>query len=178
MHYEFTQIGGAADYRAEMTALLASINLAGQINARMIAAASSGWTLTRVSAQPIYPTRLKAVFLDIGTVGAKSGTQAPSNVAATVTKTTDLATRYGVGSWHQGGLIASDVQGGSIAAGLRVELAALGSELSDVVDGTNPGTFVPVIWNLITPVRRTDIQGYIVQDTSRVMRRRTLRLGV
>lgn len=177
-HYQFQDLAQAPDYRVEMNALLADLNAVGSLAERMADACHEDWELTRLTAQPVFPVRLASQELAVNRAGAKPGTAAPSNVAGVITKHTDLATRYGIGSWHQGGLRAVDVENGVIANDLDTDLTNIGIQVNAARDGTNPNVFVAVLWNINTPNRVTEITGTSVRDTSRVMRRRTLRVGV
>jgi hypothetical protein len=177
-HYQYRLVGGNPDYRAEMTDLLNQFGAGTPINAMMAACCSTGWTLDYVTAQPVYSTRLKAVTSYPNLAGLKAGGQAPSNVAADIIKETDFATRWGLGMWHQGGLISTDVAGGVLSGAINTALQTLAPLLVQQITLASGAICQPVIWNIRVPTRVSDLGNWTVLGTSRVMRRRTHFLGV
>jgi len=130
--------------------------------------------------QLVYP--LRRPVLSGGTTGP--GNQAnpgmPSNVAGVVIKQSSVAGRGRAGSLHVGGIARADISGGMVSAGLGTRLETLAGRLTLDVPTTGGVAEVwePVIWNARTPSSTASIAGAYAQDTARVMRRRTLRVGI
>lgn len=177
-NYRFAQGTPITDYRSELADLLNLINAAGDISALQVLCCSTGWNQDFVTAQPIYPFRLALVNSNVNAPGVKAGTQAPANVAADITKQSDVAARYGIGTWHQGGLVASDVAGGMVSGGLETLLGNLADKIIEVKTTASGGVYTPVLWGAANPLRVTEITDYELQTQSRVMRRRTVGVGV
>lgn len=178
LHYWFQLPGNAPAFRPELADFLSQIQAAGGIKDKVIAMMHTSAKLQYIGAQVLFPTRLKTVYAEPGAAGLKTGTEAPSNVAAVLTKESDFATRWGVGSWHQGGLTQADVVGGSISTALQVQMSALGAQILLAQTTPSGATYTPIIWSPQFPSRITPILDTYSQDTSRVMRRRTHRLGI
>lgn len=170
------------DYNATANAFLAwQTGLTGFIP-KLQACLSNQVTFVTHELQPIYPTRLRSQLNILpGTAGTQAGLALPTNTAQTITKTTDLATRYGIGSMH---LPPGDINSVSVGTGQwtivqfgllnTVALHIVGPWLSVVL----ADVWEPVLWNQATPARVTPITSAKVQETIRVERRRTVGLGI
>jgi len=139
------------------------------------------YTVQEVRVQKVYPTRERAVIRTVTALGAISGTGAPANVAAVVTKQGDAAGRFAQGSWHHCGVpSASLTTTGGVAAGYADDIK---NALQAIVDigsptGFDGSTAQSVLWSPKVPARKTPITNLVAQSTSRVMRRRTVGVGI
>ena len=143
----------------------------------------------RVSAQMIFPVRWAVQATDVNFQGTIDQVVPAQNLAITLTKRGDLGDRHNLGSLHVGGIPINRFQEGKVIAAALTDAAGLVTWLTtDRGDGVSPVDYVPVILNK-TPIPNTDpvryqisgsspITSVSVQDTARVMRRRTLRVGI
>lgn len=134
-----------------------------------------------MEAQFVAATRFVNVTKVIAEPGLRVGAVTAQNVSAVITKRTDLAGRSQVGSIHMPGIRATDYASGKIAAGLLADLQTLTTPLSEIVISTvGGGSYQPVIYHRdkLPPVNMDPIRSWVVQDTLRVMRRRTIRIGI
>lgn len=131
--------------------------------------------------QKIDPTRLRAVRQDINAPGTLANPGATVNQAAVVTKHGEEAARWSIGSWHQAGLPAS-----AYGPTGTIDPAILGAleDALEILDTAGAAAEVPgtnlqsVLFNPANPTRVTAVVGMFPQSTARVMRRRTVGLGI
>lgn len=132
--------------------------------------------------QRIHPSRNRAYVRTLGINGTNGATVgATVNQAAVVTKYGNVAGRFAVGSWHQGGLpqnVLDDT--GKVTTAYQTDIGTAVGKL--LVLGGNtafPATSAtPILWNKAVPTRVTPITQVVPQATARVMRRRTVGLGI
>jgi hypothetical protein len=101
-------------------------------------------------------------------------------VAAVITKRTAFAGRWAVGSFHLGGLPQNAYVNGTLEPTFKTSVGLVAAQLlEDITIAIVGGVYEPVIVHPVaahdgsTVLRETD-----VQDTLRVMRRRTVGLGI
>jgi len=166
------------DYCAEIFADLIG---AGEFVERLVAELADSCTLVKMTLQKVYPTRLRAIVSTIDEPGTAAGTGSTVNQAAVITKYAEISARYAVGSWHQGGLPASAYTSSGLVSGEVLDdlVEALDMLLNIDPPAGYPGTdLVSILWNSLLPGRITPISGITPQTTARVMRRRTVGLGI
>jgi hypothetical protein len=131
--------------------------------------------------QLIYPSRLTAVVRSYDLPGTVTGAALPTNTAAVLTKRSINATRWGIGSWHQPGLPASALTSAGVMN--AAYMTALDGNVSTSLFGNiTPtganGSLEAVIWGKAVPLRFSVITSVEPQPTPRVMRRRTVGVGI
>jgi len=135
-----------------------------------------------VKYQWISPIRYSPVNLELGMgVGQVVTEPLPQNVAGVVTLQSIFGGAGSTGRKHFGGLSAEDEAAGLMTDTFKnhaVELMNLmGAEVNTF--GVQPTSkLVPVIYDKATPANSIPWISYTVQETSRVMRRRTVRVGI
>lgn len=105
----------------------------------------------------------------------------PQNVSGVATLHSMFAGPGGSGRKHFGGLSTTDEGGGEMMNQFLVNTSPILELMMEVVDtgAVQVGSsLVPVIFNRVTPANSIQWTGYTIQDTSRVMRRRTVRVGI
>jgi len=142
-----------------------------------------------VHVQLIYPIRYVKRTGDMATNGDAAGLCNAQNVAFTITKKATFANRSGIGSFHLGGIGDGKYAEGLISPGAFIELDGVAEQMliniAEPVEGT---TWFPCLANR-TPIVGTDPVKYqisgsvpisytVAQTTLRVMRRRTVGLGI
>jgi len=137
-------------------------------------------TLKEVSAQPVYPVRLAPFRKQYELSGTVATPSVPVNCAMVAQKTSFAAARYGVGSTHIAGLPSSALlTAGSWSVAQSGAMENVIS-LFNVVKNILPDGYIfrPVLWSPLEPTRITEVTGTVVKDQARVMRRRTVGLGI
>lgn len=130
--------------------------------------------------QTIRPNRYVKSIFSIGSNGTNAADTTVTNVALTITKRSDIANRRGTGSVHipvspdSAGLDAGRI-GGAIKAAATAFGTLMSSDQSILTASTN---LSPCISNAAGTFPSVPYTNFIVQLTSRVVRRRTVGLGI
>lgn len=180
LHYRVETESGEADVQAEQENFLAQVNSVNGIIDDMKACLSNDVTVVQAVAQFIRAERWARSVLDIGEQGDSLLPCEAQNVAAVITKRTAFAGRWAIGSFHLGGLPSSAYVAGNLDPTFKLDMEVLALQLLEpIVVPIVGGTYVPV---LVHPLGEhggsTELASTEVQDTLRVMRRRTVGLGI
>jgi hypothetical protein len=134
----------------------------------------------KMRAQIVTPSRKPYVDRFTGTNGAEAGAGCPSNVAGVVTKRGSVASRGRMGSIHVTGFPLSRLIDASWDNDAIAEMEDLGDFLNTAQSGDDPSlSWVPVVGkNQLTGGEWNDLIACTAQRTVRVMRRRTLHVGI
>lgn len=154
----------------------------------MKACTSQNTTFFRRDTQLIWPTRYRTRTQELNEQGAVGSPAEAQNVAATLTKRGALGKRSNIGSYHVGGVPSTEYQGGILKPAQVDRYESLITNFLDDFRSDNLTTveYDPAILNKIkNPITEkyeiigaTQVQQWLVQDTLRTMRRRTLRVGI
>lgn len=149
---------------------------------------SQNTTFFRRDTQLIWPTRYRTRTQELNEQGAVGSPAEAQNVAATLTKRGALGKRSNIGSYHVGGVPSTEYQGGILKPAQIDRYESLITNYLDEFQTDNLTTveYDPVILNKVkNPITEkyeiigaTQVQQWLVQDTLRTMRRRTLRVGI
>jgi len=172
--------GATDDYSTFANQVITRITDSGHIVDYIQNITSSTFSVDSVTVQKIYPTRLAAVVSTVNLIGGVSGTPTPVNSAITITKRSINATRWGVGSWHQPGLLVTDMaNSGSWSTTKPQDLAVkLNAEFVGPKTPTGAvGSYTGILWSRTSPTRKTPVTSFTEQLTIRTMHRRTVRVG-
>lgn len=175
-------LAGPEDYQGYANAYLTDLTALGGFIDQIVPLMSNKWEVTKVALQKVYPTRLAAVQMGSGQIGDITANPLPSNTALVVTKKSMSATRWGIGSWHQGGLPISAMLDDAVTfnntwtVGIRAALTTW--FLPNRVPTGKSGRVEPILWDSNTPLRITPITSYVEQIEPRTMHRRTKGLGI
>lgn len=182
-HYRVSTPSTIADPVAEVADFLASFAnpAAGQQLTKFLDCVPDTYFYVEGRAQAIAPIRYRVVIQSATTADQGRRPPAPSaNLASVLTAQSVKAGRREVGSKHLPTGSDMDVNGGLITAPLKTALIAFRSEwLIERIGPAGAGVYVPVIYHKggVAP-NYSDISSVVVQDTVRVMRRRTVGLGI
>jgi len=182
LHYKVTTAGSSTTPELDLQAF--ADNMAGGANALLVALrdvhADTQFNFDFCSAQRVWPTRtirLVKLFSQSGTVPVPPF---PPNLSVVISKRTLTPGRMGLGSLHLSGVPQSFITAGEVDAGHVPDYNPLISELSAartisaVTMSVEPGLFNPSF----PPTFFSRLFDCQLQITSRVMRRRTLRVGI
>ena len=176
LHYQYTGTS-VADYVDGVNELLDGLQVNLGLVAKMRVILSTQHTQDSIDGQPVFPLRLASVTQLIDAAGLNGGTPLPQNIAAVVEKRTPVARRFGIGSMHLAGLTVDLTSKGQFTAGALTQLGDIGTKMVAPVT-VSTGSFKPVLWNVKVFARATAITGFKAQRTVRVMRRRTVGVGI
>lgn len=189
LHYQMQSDSTPTDYQTLVGAMMTNIEANNGQRAKYLACVSSDYTLSGIDVQAVYPTRLVAIphnYTD--QEGLYDAGAFPPNVSAVLEKTTQYASRWGRGSVHLPAIPLEAVTGGTLNVEYIQILAELcgNLELGLSLGGVN-GTVKPVLYHAATKAkgdkpatdtRITQVLSVDPRTTSRVMRRRTVGVGI
>lgn len=181
LHYVVTNESTTVSPVQEMEDLAGTFaaNGVGDILPAYLACLPENLVVDLVRCQAILPTRYRAINQVINEQGLL-GTASTANVQGSITKTTTFSGRDQIGSIHLP-LASESISGGLVTGGTRTLMDALADELKvTVTEDVGGGAYAPVLFhrNPLTVPRYSLITEMVPQTTSRVMRRRTVGLGV
>lgn len=183
-HFENTvEIPGPATAVTMIADLLATMG-PGEANDRVtdyLQACATDYTLTGIRLQGVFPTRLRAQDRIINSPGTCPGNTQATNINGTVTLRTFKAGRNQQATYKIPALAEGQYANGRLDAAMRTRLTTLGEMFIDPM--VFPGTAIvlrPVIYHRKKPfpMESDEVQTFIVGDTVRVLRRRTVGLGI
>ena len=181
-YYKYTDsFGGNDDYAVLCNAFLTGKELPGNFIADLKELLSSSVTIIDHRMQRVAGSRLAPVIHPINEPGEVVEQALPGNTAACVTRRTILGTRWAIGSWHQPGLSVNSLfdnasLNGTYMTNLEVMLNT--RIKGSAQPGGSFGTIENVLWSPSVPLRFTPITAYVCQASPRVMRRRTVGVGI
>lgn len=173
-------LGGPDDYGAFANAMVADWGAPGKYIGEFPGLSSTTISLDEVWIQKVASTRLAPIKTTYNLLGLVATSPAPLNSAATLTKTSIFATRWGIGSWHQPGSVVANMANSGNWDTTHVDNIASALNTSFVGAQTPTGmsgTFQGILYNPKVPTRKTDILSFNPQYTIRTMHRRTVRVG-
>lgn len=148
-------------------------------------------TINELTAQGIWPTRYRMFKGSYAFAGLLAADPCPvQNIAAVVQKFGAGGNRKDVGSMHLGGLALSLYENGELTVGGQAALLNVANDMMDDIVTTTFGnvTYSPVILNKVPVIIDgktkyqisgfTEMVGTIPKTEVRVMRRRTVRVGI
>lgn len=145
---------------------------------------TTGFTFVDHRFQIIWATRYTPAVQTLGFTGDLAVETSAPNTAFVATKRSDFATRWGIGSWHQAGL--SRPQQEASGRWNQDYVNVLGGLFDDwftqavaIDPGAGAvGSMTPILWGKAVPSRISVIRSASGESTIRVMRRRTVGLGI
>lgn len=151
----------------------------GTISDSFVACLPDNYLLNSTSAQAIFPVRARRVPVDMNHAGLRATAQ-QANVQGSVTTVTDLAGRQHIGGKRLP-ITPNDSINGSISPALLVNMNVYANNCTQpLVVAIGGAEYVPVIFHrspAIVP-RFTLISDAFAQTSTRVLRRRTVGLGI
>lgn len=145
----------------------------------MLAAMGSEYTMNEVRVQRVHPTRGRYVSSNVDLPGTHAGDCTSPNVSAVIIKKSASVSRHGLGTFHLPGIPETGYSAGFLTPAYQLLIDAISATL------VNPTTVVgdalvvaPVIWTPADGEVYYPIIGTTVVSTLRIMRRRTVGLGI
>lgn len=183
LHYRAEGVTGSPDFTSQAQEFFDSLNALGGLLERYKDCISDDWFSREVRLQLISPVRYSyQTFLWTGT-GTEAQPALPPNDSIMLIKRNVLTGRRNRGSLHLPGVPVTFVAEGRITTAASLVVNNLGDVMVEAITGVatppNPAhLFVPVIFNKDNPIVSPRFDSATAQFTSRVMRRRTVGLGI
>lgn len=183
LHYRVSAVSGAATAAIEQDEFLVAAGPAGidDVVTPYLSCCPSNYTATELRAQFVAPTRFRFSTVSILAPGTRPAASNFQNSSAVMTKRTALSGRRQIGSLHFPGVADTDAVGGLLSAGLTSAMNTAALVLQSNLNAL-PGTgiYVPVLWHRTLPSQpQSDpVIQFATQTTLRIMRRRTVGVGI
>jgi len=180
LHYEVQNVSSHDSAQDEQLAFLSRFNAVSDVIAKLKDCLSQEATIVEAWAQFIRPTRYAKSVLELDAIGGVVSDCHAQNLAATIVKRTEFGGDWAHGSLHLGGVPNNGYSGGLLEPAYKDLVEVLAAQLlEDVASPTGGGIYAPVL--LHPPAAHggsTLLSGSEVMDELRVMRRRTVGLGI
>lgn len=138
--------------------------------------------LLHVRYQWIYPIRFSPLTSDNNCGGGTVvGQELPSNVAGVFLKRSIFAGPHGHGSCHMSGLSVQSVVGPVLSAEYKTDLSVFAARMDDTISLSeilSGASLAPVLYDRSSPATSALWNETQVMESVRVMRRRTLGVGI
>lgn len=171
----------------ELAGLLAGINATipaggNELVSKYLTVMPNNYSLETIRAQLVWPNRSVLVEQIADQTGQSLGAATVSNTAVVITMRTAKAGRNQVSNVHIGPVDNEVYSAGFVTGPAKPSYNLLGVRLAIPLTSQNIGgcTTVPVIYHAgqeLPQLISDDIRTHVLQDTIRVMRRRTVGLG-
>lgn len=182
LHWRVTVPGTSTTPEADLDAMAANFINAG-VNTLLDSLLNvhvAGFVFNSAEAQRVSPTRTISMESATDSPGTVVGTESPANTAVVITKRTLTAGRRGIGSLHLSGFDSTSQTNGILVAPLLALYQTVSTEVLNARTVTAVGMSIePGLFNPgMGPSFFSRLFDTNVQDTIRVMRRRTVRVGI
>jgi len=182
-HYQYRGATPIADGPAALQELMTLFSAdAAQYVQNAIPYQTDLLTLVKATAQLIYPGRWRAEVKVLGIVGEVDHTEdgaLPANVCLSISRFSREAYRGASGRIQVPGLTGTQVVNSRIAPGAVTNWGTAATTLHNSITDSLGNVWTPVLFrSKATPPVANEVIGVFVQDTSRVMHRRTVRVGI
>jgi len=177
-YYPIGTIDPDIEYTEYLSNLITNMQALAGLFDKWSACVPADITAAVIRAQIVYPVRLRYVEVPV-TVTPGGGTANQSNVAISITRKSYVPGRHGLGR-IQVPANSSDMALGKIDPGnpLYTNGVALADQMIDPIpDPATSITWQPIVWASGAVAPTQAVFQTQLQDTARVMRRRTLRVG-
>lgn len=184
-YYRIDELGVAplpTDLQAQSILADALFGVADILKSAFLDCLPQNYTLNDVWVQKVFPARYRKTVESQAAEGTILADALATNLAAVVSRFGIEANRHNIGGVHIGPVpTGTDYQiDGQITGTYKSKLITLGGAMLEEVDllGSNKIKWVPTLFAATgTPVH-ADIMTTVAQNTLRVMRRRTVGLGI
>lgn len=179
LHYRLSDLSTPADQFVKLEAVDDRFALADGIYDAVANASGNDCEFQPVQLQWIFPTRYAyRKFASMPLIGQYPNICLPSNVSATITKKGEEAGRHSIGAVHLPNVPQETMVAGIFQAPYTTALGDLATALKTPYTLATGGTLTPIIANKASLGGSKDVFTTVVQDATRVQRRRTLGLGI
>lgn len=187
MHYQIDSLVGNDDAQTRFDKWFTNMMAGGALVDQIRNCSSNQWTLQYISFQRIAPIRYALYKRGVTLTGSGIEPQPAPQISATISFSTDLATKKNKqsprgqqSSWHHPAIPSDFYAGGKLLPGGLGFLNTLATSLKGQLLNANVDSMVPVIFHrkqTVVPQQTDLIVNAIVQQTIRVQRTRTIGKG-
>jgi len=178
-HYGMSVVTGAPTQTAVQNEILVKLAVAGGFYDKFLDILPGNYTLDEVWVQFILDTRYRKRVAVQGLNGTFGQDSEVTNIAAVASRFGDAANRRNQGSVHFAiGGSGSWIVGGLISAGVETKVNAFLPHLYTAQALATLGTIQPILIHGTSKLNAIPLTSAVTQLTSRVMRRRTVGLGI
>jgi hypothetical protein len=179
LHFQANLGAPIADGIAALNTAAAQWVGVGGANTQFLGLITGETTEDAVRMQVVYPVRRPYNETPVGNAGLYIGTCTAPNVAVVCTAVSLTAGRGKNGSFHVGGVPTAAYSGGLVTGPYINLVKTFASRSMDPLGVGGAGNNLNrVIWSKAKPTAASQILSNIVQGTIRVMRRRTVGVGI
>lgn len=178
-YYRVAATAPAADMNAALLSFHAALGVSPELRFRFLGATPNNYTLTQAWYQVIHPLRYRKVVVGVNQGGQFLDNAATANVQASITRASELAGRTHIGGVRiPCGTTTASTDNGIITGPLKAKLddLAIAMALTVITTVAPVCTFAPLI-GLSADGFQREMAFAFAQDTTRVIRRRTVGLG-
>jgi len=179
--WRVTSFGPVPDGSAMLEAVYTAITAAGKLYPTWRDCLSEEVTGIKMKLQWVQPVRYAHRQFDVTpNTGDVVGVSMPSNVAAVITRRTDGVGPGQFGNLHMPGVPRTFISDGYLTTDATLVYAAFAVEAItgfSATAGADTADFKPEPYSQTAPLVENPYTTYAIQDTSRVERRRSIRLG-
>jgi len=179
-HYRYDGVPVITDGVTALRELLVDLrtNATDGLLPSIVALQSDEVTYERGEIQKIFPTRYSPEYLALTETGGQAIPSYPPQVSLCVTKKIELAVKGKVGRVEIAGLPQDSSSVGIWANSVITAAQVLAVNMLYAPTVTSGGPFTPVLYNRFAPAGSETLTNTFVQATVRVLRRRTVGLGI
>lgn len=185
LHFKITQPVGQPSFTSDMELLFTCVDpaTAGSVGQTFRSAIATNATIQDITLQRVSPTRDFYMRFPIGLAGISTvGECTATNVSGVITKQSEKPGRGRSGSFHIPGIGQNGYSAGRLTNAYRAEILPLQDALKeDLIDPvTSDHLGVPGMFHPSAPLGQQfqQVVATSIQSTLRVMRRRTVGVGI
>lgn len=179
-HYRINAMSGTPTVEDVANAMYTEMTDTGKLVEDFLAVMPQNYTLSQVWIQQLTALRSAKQIYANGTIGSLAVDAVTANVATVITRRGAGGTRRDVGSLHL--LVpptSTYLVDGEITSTYATAVAPLVTQVQQAITVLSGGvSFGPVLYHPGQTPNYTPIDAAFIQDSARVMRRRTLGLGI
>lgn len=168
------------DYRGVLNEMADQFDAVGGMRDKYIAACPTNMNIQTYTLQPVWPIRQRYLSYNVATAGlATTGSTNTANIAASIKRVSDVIGPKGVGRVQIPATKNGVANGMVDPAYIAADLLGLADQMPLGITTAAGYDFRPILFSVNEGVTSTtEVIDTVVEDTARVMRRRTVRLGI
>lgn len=180
LHYRVTASSTDPTYEGAAYKLAAAMQVGtASPGLSMLAAQGPEYRLESIRCQLVHPVRERYVEYPVNNSGTNAGNCTSPNVSAVIIKKAAAITRHGLGTFHLPGIPETGYVAGALTGAYTTLMTTIAAKLlNDVTPVLEVLTVQPVLWTPADGIVYFPLVTAYVIPTLRIMRRRTVGLGI
>lgn len=178
--YRISAVGANLEYADAMAALRSSLQGSGQLVPKYKACCPTNWFSNSLWTQIIRPLRYRKLVEVLSGAGTSGSLALTGNVQGSITRAGEVAGRKYVGGVRVPcGTDEIAIDEGFLTSGQKLALQGLADAMQlNVITSGSVATYIPQVGVPKPPDQSADLYTAFPQDQARVIRRRTVGLGI